>query len=185
MLEKISIYDPSRGIDIEAYTDGYSHDEYKNLCLMSILGPDSAVKGISSGVVSQKEIMIQSHDVWESFSAMRGEKYRIMSARLESGLLHQIVAMDAIFNKAGSSTGRKLIFVGQSGDIRDRIFSEIRASFGTPLLPAWKNWLLRQIHSENLIEIMEGNVQLARLNLNEKQLDSIVSSGVAEHSIRF
>ena len=185
MLQKISIYEPTKGIDIEAYTDGYSYDEYGNIYLLSLLGPDSAVKGISSGIVSLKEITIEGNDTWESLSSMRGEKYRILSARLESGLLHQIVVMDAIFNNAENGSSRKLIYVGQSDDIRDRIFSEIRNSFGTPILSGWKNWLLKQVHNENLIEVMEGNVRLARLSLNEKQLDSIVSSGVAQHSIKF
>ena len=185
MLQKISIYEPTKGIDIEAYTDGYSYDEYGNIYLLSLLGPDSAVKGISSGIVSLKEITIEGNDTWESLSSMRGEKYRILSARLESGLLHQIVVMDAIFKSAENGSSRKLIYVGQSDDIRDRIFSEIRNSFGTPILSEWKNWLLKQVHNENLIEVMEGNVRLARLSLNEKQLDSIVSSGVAQHSIKF
>jgi len=185
MLQKISIYEPTKGIDIEAYTDGYSYDEYGNIYLLSLLGPDSAVKGISSGIVSLKEITIEGNDTRESLSSMRGEKYRILSARLESGLLHQIVVMDAIFNNAENGSSRKLIYVGQSDDLRDRIFSEIRNRFGTPILSGWKNWLLRQVHNENLIEVMEGNVQLARLSLNEKQLDSIVSSGVAQHSIKF
>jgi hypothetical protein len=183
MLQKISIYEPYKGISIEAYTDGYSHDEYGNLYLISILGPDSAVKGISSGIVSLKEVTIDSNDDWESLSAMRGEKYRILSARLESGLLHQIVALDTLFR--AESTGKRLIYVGQGRDARDRIFGEIRSSFGTPILPEWKNWLLNQVHNENLIEIMEGNVQIARLNLNEKQLDSIVSNGVSQRSISF
>ena len=185
MLQKISIYEPTKGIDIEAYTDGYSYDEYGNIYLLSLLGPDSAVKGISSGIVSLKEITIEGNDAGESLSSMRGEKYRILSARLESGLLHQIVVMDAIFKSAENGSSRKLIYVGQSDDIRDRIFSEIRNSFGTPILSGWKNWLLKQVHNENLVEVMEGNVRLARLSLNEKQLDSIVSSGVAQHSIKF
>ena len=41
------------------------------------------------------------------------------------------------------------------------------------------------LKDENLIEIMEGTVQIARLNLNEKQLDSIVSNGVSQRSISF
>ena len=59
MIEKISMYDHAKGIDIEAFTDGYSIDEYGYLYLMSILGHDSAVKAISSGIVSLKDITIQ------------------------------------------------------------------------------------------------------------------------------
>jgi len=183
MLQKVSLYEPYKGINIEGHTDGYSSDEYGNLYLVSILGPDSAVKGLSSGIVSGKDIEIESGDTWLTLSAMRGEKYRILGARLESGLLHQIVAMEGIFKM--ESTGRKLIYAGRDADIRDRIFREIRNSFGTPILPGWKNWLLRRIQNESLIEIMEGNVKVALLTLNEKQLDNIICSGVSERSIKF
>ncbi len=183
MLQKISLYEPYKGIDIEGYTDGYSCDEYGNLYLISILGPDSAVKGLSSGIVSGKDIEIESGDTWLTLSAMRGEKYRILGARLESGLLHQVVAMEGIFKM--ETIARKLIYAGRDTDIRNRIFNEIRNGYGTPILPDWKNWLLRRIQNENLIEIMEGNVQVARLNLNEKQLDSIICSGISDRSIKF
>ena len=183
MLQKISLYEPYKGINIEGYTDGYSCDEYGNLYLISILGPDSAVKGLSSGIVSGKDIEIELEDTWLTLSAMRGEKYSILGTRLESGLLHQIVAMGGIFKMA--TTSRKLIYAGRDADIRDRIFKEIRSNYGTPILPDWKTWLLRRIQNENLIEIMEGNVQVARLNLNEKQLDSIICSGISERSIKF
>ena len=183
MLKKISLYEPYKGINIEGYTDGYSCDEYGNLYLISILGPDSAVKGLSSGIVSGKDIEIESGDTWLTLSAMRGEKYRILSARLESGLLHQIVVMEGIFKL--ETSGRKLIYAGRDTDIRDRIFKEIRINYGTPILPGWKNWLMRRIQNEKLIEIMEGNVRVARLTLNEKQLDSIICGGVSEHSIKF
>lgn len=183
MLQKLSIYEPYKGINIEGHSDGYSSDAYGNLYLISILGPDSAVKGLSSGIVSGKDIEIESGDTCLALSAMRGEKYRILDARLESGLLHQIVAMEGIFKV--ETTGRKLIYAGRNDDIRNRIFMEIRNNFSTPILPAWKNWLLRRIQSENLIEIMEGNIKVARLTLNEKLLDSIISGGISEHSIKF
>ena len=107
-------YEPYKGINIGGYTDGYSCDEYGNLYLISILGPDSAVKGLSSGIVSGKDIEIESEDTWLTLSAMRGEKYSILGTRLESGLLHQIVAMEGIFKMA--TTSRKLIYAGRDAD---------------------------------------------------------------------
>jgi len=52
-------------------------------------------------------------------------------------------------------------------------------------LPEWKNWLIRQIKNEELIDIMHGNIQLARVNIKEKQLDSIISEGVRAKRIGF
>ena len=126
MLEKISMYDPTKGINVEAYADGYSHDEYGNLYLISILGHDSAAKAISSGIVTLKDVMIYQDDAWMSYSAMRGEKYRIMSARLDSGLLHQIVVIDELLSQQNKNN---LIYVGNSKDINSVIFSVIKKNF--------------------------------------------------------
>ena len=183
MIEKISMYDHAKGIEIEAFTDGYSHDEYGYLHLMSILGHDSAVKAISSGIVSQKDVTIQQEGTWRSYAAMYGEKYRIFGARLDSGLLHQIVAIDALFNQANNSIG--LIYIGTSKDITTVIFNTIKKSLGTPLLPEWKDWLIRQVQKEELMKVMQGNVQIVRFSLTEKELDSIISEGVKQRSVRF
>ena len=183
MIERISMYDHAKGIDIEAFTDGYSYDEYGSLHLMSILGHDSAVKAISSGIVSQKDVTIQQEETWRSYAAMYGEKYRIFGARLDSGLLHQIVAIDALFNSANNSIG--LIYIGASKEITTVIFNTIKKNLGTPLLPEWEDWLIRQVQKEELIQVMQGNVQIVRFSLTEKELDSIISEGIKQRSIRF
>ena len=183
MIEKISLYDHAKGIDIEAYTDGYSYDEYGHLHIISILGHDSAVKAISSGIISQKDITIRQEGTWRRYAAMYGEKYRIFSARLDSGLLHQIVALDALFNTANNSIG--LIYIGAGKDITTVIFNSIKKNLGTPLLPEWKDWLIRQVQKEELITVMHGTVQIVQFSLTEKELDSIISEGVQQRSIRF
>jgi hypothetical protein len=182
MIERISMYDYAKGIDIEAYTDGYSYDEYGYLHLVSILGHDSAVKAISSGIVSQKDVTIQQGNNWAGYAAMYGEKYRIFGARLDSGLLHQIVAIDALFNSVNNSIG--LIYIGTSKEITTVIFNTIKKNLGTPLLPEWKDFI-RQIQKEELMKGMHGTVKIVQLSLTEKELDSIISEGIKQRSIRF
>ena len=182
MLQKISMFDYYKRIGIKAYTDGFSYDEYEYLYLVSIIGHDSAVKGLSSAIVSLKEVTIDLYDDCEvSVCAMPGEKYRIMSARLDSGFLHQIVTMETLLKQ----TNNKLVYIGDTKDTNNVIFSMIRKNFGTPLLPAWKDWLIRQIRNENIVDIMQGNVQLAKINLKEKHLDSIISNGIKNRNIGF
>ena len=183
MIEKISMYDPLKGLDIEAFTDGYAFDEYGYLYLMSILGHDSAVKAISAGIVTLKDITILQEGTWKSYTAMHGEKYRIMSARLDSGLLHQIVTMDALFNQGDSK--RDLVYIGNNRDINQTIFHTIKKNLGTPLLTEWEDWLIREIQKEGLIEVMQGNVPIAKLSLTEKQLDLFISEGIKQRRIRF
>lgn len=183
MIEIISLYDHIKGIDIEAYTDGYSYDEYGYLHLISILGHDSAVKALSSGIVSLREVTIQQQGTWKSYRAMYEEKYRIVSPRLDSGLLHQIVGLDALFHSAGNSIG--LIYIGTNTDITIILFNTIKKHLGTPLLPEWKDWLIRQVQKEELIQDMLGTVPIVRFSLTEKELDSIISEEIKQKSIRF
>lgn len=182
MLHKISMFDYYKGIGIKAYTDGFSYDEYEYLYLVSIIGHDSAVKGLSSAIVTFKEVTIDLDDDCKiEVCAMPGEKYRILSARLDSGFLHQIVTMETLLKQ----TNNKLVYIGNKKDTNNIIFSMIRKNFGTPLLPAWENWLIKQIHNEGVVDVMQGNVQLVKINLKEKQLDSIISNGIKNRNIRF
>ena len=183
MIEKLSMYDPLKGFDVQAFTDGYAFDEYGYLYLISILGHDSAVKAVSAGIVTLKDIMILQEGTWKSCTAMYEEKYRILSARLTSGLLHQIVAMDALLNQGDTKGG--LIYIGDTRDIKKIIFHTIKKTLGTPLLTEWKDWLIREIQKEGLIEVIEGNVPIAKLTLTEKQLDSLISEGIKQKRIRF
>ncbi len=183
MIERISMDDYAQGIAITAYTDGYSYDEYNSLYLISILGHDSAVKAISSGIISQRDVTIEREGTWRSHRALYGEKYRIMSARLESGLLHQIVAVDELFSQGSNSRG--LIYIGRGTDMNTVIFNTIKKNLGTPLLPEWSEWLIRRVKEEDSLELMEGTVPVVRLTLGEKELDSIISEGIQQRSIRF
>jgi len=182
-MHKISMFDHYKRIGIKAYTDGFSYDQYGYLYLVSILGPDSSVKGLSSAIVSLRDVTIDLDDDYEvSVCSMPGEKYRILSARLDCGLLHQIVVMESLISQKANA---KLVYIGDEKETSNIIFNMIRKNFGTPLLPEWKNWLIRQIKNEELIDIMQGNIQLARVNIKEKQLDSIISEGVRTRKIGF
>ena len=183
MIETLSMYDYAKGIDITAYTDGYSYDEYGSLYLISLLVHDSAVKAISAGIVTLKDITILQEGTWKSYAAMHGEKYRILSARLTSGLLHQIVAMDALINQADNKRG--LVYIGTNRDIDHILFHAIKKNLGTPLLTEWEEWLIEEMESEGLIEVMQGNVYIAKLSLTEKELDALISEGIKQRRIRF
>ena len=183
MLQKISMFDYSKGIGIKAYTDGYSYDHYGYVHFISILGQDSSVKGLSSAIVLMRDVTIDIDDENElTIGAMPREKYRILSARLDSGLLHQIVVMDAILNK---NSNNNTVYIGDKSETSNVIFGMHRKSFGTPLLPEWKSWVIRQMQNEEMFKLLEGNISLAKINLKERQLDSIISDGIKTKSISF
>ena len=129
MIHHISMFDYHKGIGIKAYTDGYSYDEYGYLHLISILGNDSAVKGLSSAIVTLNDISIESDDHDEiSVCAMPGEKYKILSARLDSGLLHQIVAREDLLK-----ADKKLVYIGNKKDAHNVIFRMIKKNLWNPV----------------------------------------------------
>ncbi|MFH1470652.1 MAG: hypothetical protein ABIF01_02805, partial [Candidatus Micrarchaeota archaeon] len=109
MLQKIRHYDHDKGIHVECYTDGYAYNDYNELYLASVVGLDSAVKAVASAAVSGKEIELLGKHATSIF-ANRYEKYRMLSTKLPSGLLHQIVAAEGFFTAEGAS---KILYVAE------------------------------------------------------------------------
>lgn len=182
MLKKIRHYDHYKGIHVECYTDGYSFNEYNELYLLSAVGFDSAVKGITSAAVSSREIEILSEDEVTSVYTNRYEHYRILSAKLPSGLLHQIVAVEAFFTEEGMS---KIIYVPEAQDVEEVVYHKLQQSYTIPAMPEWAEWLYQKLIENNCIEELKGTIKVFKLNVHEKSLDELISEGVKNKEISF
>lgn len=182
MLQKIRHYDYYRGIHIEAYTDGYSYNEFNELYLLSVVGHDSAVKGITAAAVSGKEIEAFEGDYVISVYASRNEKYRILSTKLPSGLLHQIVAAESFFTEEGMS---KIIYAAEGQSIEDVVYHKIQQSYTVPAIPEWAEWVYDKITDNGWVEELKGTIKVLTLNVHEKQLDELVSEGIKSKEISF
>jgi hypothetical protein len=106
MLNSVVFEEGWRDIKVSAYVDQYAYDPANRaLLFMSVAGNEQAVKAISSAIVSCKEVSIGQEEDSEEF--MRGHpasRYRIMSAKLFGGALHQLVADARFFiNSDGQS----------------------------------------------------------------------------------
>jgi len=182
MLEKIRHYDHCRGIHIECHTDGYSYSEYNELYLLSVIGFDSAVKGITSAAVSGKEIEILSEDNVAIVYANRHENYRILSAKLPSGLLHQIVAAECFFTEEGAS---KIIYVAERQTVEEAVYHKLQQSYTIPAIPEWAGWIYQKLVENNWVEQFKGNIKVLQLTVHEKSLDELVSEGIKNKEIFF
>ena len=182
MLQKIRHYDHFRGIHIECYTDGHAYNEYNELYLLSVVGHDSAVKGITAAAVSGKEIEVFAGDYVISVYASRNEKYRILSTKLQSGLLHQIVAAESFFTQEGMS---KILYAAEGQSIEEVVYHKIQQSYTVPAIPEWADWIYDKLTDNGWVEELKGTVKVLKLNVHEKQLDELVSEGIKNRDISF
>jgi hypothetical protein len=182
MLKKIRHYDHYKGIHVECYTDGYSYNEYDELYLLSAVGFDSTVKGITSAAVSGRETEILSEDEIISVYTNRCEHYRILSAKLPSGLLHQVVAVEGFFTEEGMST---IIYVPEGQNVEELAYHKLQQSYTIPAIPEWAGWLYKKLVESGCVEELKGTMRVLKLNVHEKTLDDLISEGVKNKEISF
>lgn len=181
MLHKVRHYDYYRGIHVECYTDGYAYDAYNELYLLSVVGHDSAAKGVTAAAVSGREIEILTERTISVYAA-RYENYRILSTKLPSGLLHQIVAVENFFTQEGTS---KIIYVAQGQNIPQVLYHKIQQSYTVPAIPQWAEWLYKKLIEYECITELKGTVKALKLDAHEKGLDELVSEGIKNKEITF
>jgi NADH:ubiquinone oxidoreductase subunit len=178
MLVKIRHHDYHREIRIECYTDGYIYNDYDEFYLISVVGFDSAVKGIAAAAVSFKQIEILT-EAPITLYASRTEKYRILTAKLQSGLLHQIVCSDVFFTEGNT----KIIHIPRGMGIPQTIYKKIGQAYTIPVIPEWAGWLHSRIIENDLLKELKGNMKAYELSTHEKQLDELISEGIRNKEI--
>jgi len=181
MLQKLTYHDYHKSIHIECYTDAYAYNEYSELFLLSVVGYDSAVKGLTSAAVTGREIEIIT-DYTIRINASKFEKYRILNTKLPSGLLHQIVVADSFFTQEEKS---KIIYVTERHNTPEVVYHKIQQSYTVPAIPEWAEWLYSKISENGWVEELEGNLKVLKLDMHEKALDELISEGVKNKEITF
>jgi NADH:ubiquinone oxidoreductase subunit len=178
MLVKIRYHDYHREIRIECYTDGYIYNDYDEFYLLSAVGFDSAVKGITAAAVSFREIEIITEPPITLYAG-RNEKYRILSTKLTSGLLHQIVCCESFFTESDT----KIIHIPRGLNIPRTIYKNIQRGYTIPAIPEWAEWLHLRITENELLKELKGNMKAYELRTHENQLDMLISEGVRNKEI--
>lgn len=181
MLQKVRFRDYGNGIDVEAFTDGYAYDEYSYLYLLSVAGHDSSVKAITSAAVSGRSIEIESERPVELYTPYSA-KYRILSTKLPSAALHQVVAEEGFF-RSPDRPGN-LLYVDRANHA-SLVYEAVRTGYPVPLVPEWSGWLYRKLRREGYVNELQGTRKVLRLRLDEETLDSLISEGVSNGEISF
>lgn len=182
MLEKVRYEDYSKEVEVEAFTDGYAYDQYSHLYLISVAGYEARVKAITSALVSGRDIEIVGKDttsVCQDFS----QKYKILSTKLGSGLLHQVVLAEGFFKS--SDNGNRLLYFDNESDAPELVYNSIKKGYSVPLIPEWSQWLHRKLKQEDCLGELSGTKKVIKLSVSEEQLDSFIAEGVKKGKIRF
>ncbi|MCI0330691.1 MAG: hypothetical protein L0196_07035 [candidate division Zixibacteria bacterium] len=182
MLEKVKYAEHWKGVDVEAYTDGYAYDQESRLYLMSVAGYEAKVKAITAALVTGREIRIigrKNTSVRQDFS----HRYRILGTTLGNNLLHQIVLADVFFK--ASYNGDKLLYVDRDEDAPALVYNSVRGDYSVPLIPEWSEWLYGKIRREKCLDELLGSRRVIRLSVREEELDAFISEGIRNGEIEF
>ena len=122
MLERVRYVEPTKRVHVEAFTDGYAYDDYSRLYLLSAAGRESNVKAVTAAVINGARVEIVSDDII-AVTKSYGDKYRVLSSRLPSGFLHQVVLSEAFLES--ENNGSKLIYVGREEDAAKVVYEAV------------------------------------------------------------
>ena len=181
MLEKVRFRDYDRGLDVEAYTNGYAYDEYSCPYLLSVGGRDSTVKAVTSALVGGRTVEIMSNRIIE-LNKSYDTRYRILSGRLPGSSLHQVVAEEGFFRSG--DTPETLLYV-ENDNPAQLVYEAVRGGYPVPVVPDWVDWLYGKLRTKGHVRELKGTLKVLRLSVNEGILDSLISEGVGNGEISF
>ena len=174
--------DPAAGVHVESLTDGYVHDDHWRVYMLSVAGHDSAVKAITAALVSGRSIDVVS-DSTLTLMKPYGEHYRVLSSKLPSAFLHQMVVSERFFD-AGED-GQRLIYIGDGEEADAILYEVVRSSYAVPLIPEWSRWLYGKLADVEALGELSGTRTVLTLDADEELLDELISEGVATGEIGF
>ena len=174
--------DPERGIGVEAFTDGYAFDLHERVYMLSVAGHDSSVKAVTAALVSGRPIDVVA-DRTITLTKPYGEHYRVLSSKLPSAFLHQMVVSPR-FSDAGED-GQRLIYIGEGEEADAILYEVVRGSYAVPLIPEWSRWLQEKLADVEALGELSGTRRVLTLDADEELLDELISEGVATGEISF
>jgi len=185
MLDTVVFEEYWRSIKVSAYTDLYAYDpEDEALLFISIAGNEQAVKAISSAIVAGKTISINHEGQPELLlNGHHVSRYRVMSTKLPGGWLHQIVADSRFY--VNSNTDSRLVVIPADTQPPAAIYSQVLAPLGSPVIPAWAQWVCDRLQDIDRLRDMAGALRVAEITVDDRILDEIVSEGIRMGQINF
>lgn len=150
-MKRVFFYNQGES-NIEAFTDRYVYDNI-TLRMISLIGSDSAVKAIAGRFLKNKAV---DCDIWveeigntdrykrDYFSRDNKAHYKVMTAKLRAGMVHQIIADTRFFEiDPKDSDGTRFVYVGPGEDPYRVVYEAFLKDIPTPMLPEWTEPVLK------------------------------------------
>ncbi len=184
MLERVSFVDWRNGNHVEVYTDRYAYDPVSmSLHLVSLAGNDSAVKAVSAAIVGHREVSIHREGKTAlGLSAHYGITYRILSAKLDCSVVHQIVADERFFHP--DDRGDHLLMVPPDAKLAAVLYQRVLSHVASPLVPEWAGWICSRLSEEQYLKELEGTVKVVEARAEEYLMDQLVCERLEQKEIR-
>jgi hypothetical protein len=193
VVHPLFYYDGKRGLHVEAHTDAFVWDNTRSnrgdpeLVLMSLVGPDAAVKALSSVLISRSGPvtvrMGQTRVELKLPPAYDEETFMLLSTKLPCGALHQIVASSTMLNPQPDKIS--YLLTPQNEDPAQKVYDLVKRLHPVPLIPAWKDWLYAALLDVGKLWPLQGTIPNAMaLNVTGDFLDHAIADGVRYGGLR-
>jgi hypothetical protein len=184
MLNSVVFEETWPNIKVSAYVDQYAYDPANGaLLFMSVAGSEQAVKAISSAIVACKTVSIRKRKSEELVRGHPASRYRIMSAKLPGGALHQITADARFF--INSDALSRLVIIPAGAQHHETVYKQILDPLASPVIPVWSQWIYERLLETDRLREMAGTLNVVEVRIDDHVVDELVSEGVRMGIIDF
>jgi hypothetical protein len=184
MLHAIVFEESRQNTKVSAYVDRYAYDPMNGaLLFVSAAGTEQAVKAISSAIIASKMLSVRRGKTEELLRGHSALRYRILSAKLSGGPLHQITADTRFY--LNSNVESRLVVIPAGAQPHEAIYKQILEQLSSPVILAWSQWIYGRLLQMNRLREMAGTLKVVEARVDVHVVDELVSEGIRMGIINF
>ncbi len=164
-------------ISMRAYCDRYAVSNQNNiLYLLSISGPDSAVRGIIAAIQTGESISIRGDG--EAINCRKGiSPLRSFTTKLQyENLTHGVCVDTSLWEM------NKEILILKNDP--ETVYHILHKYFSITAIPEWKNWIHKKLQ-EYIAPLRCYGMEAFLLTITEEEIDTIISAGCRTGELKF
>jgi hypothetical protein len=177
-MRTVSFYKWSAKIAITAYCDQYAVSAENVLYFISLVGPDSAVRGIIAAIHTGESIRIRGDgeyvDCQKGIAPLKSFTTKLGYENFTHGV--------CVDTSAWEIDQRSELLILKN--TQAAIYVLLHKNFAITAIPEWQAWLHKRV-SEFIIPLHCYGLEAFLLKLTEAQLDEIIAAGCVSGELRF
>ncbi len=164
-------------ISMRAYCDRYAVSNQNNiLYLLSISGPDSAVRGIIAAIQAGENISIRGDG--EAINCRKGiSALRSFTTKIPYESLTHGVCVDTSLWEMN----KEILLLKND---QETVYHILHKYFSITAIPEWKNWIHQKLQ-EYITPLRCYGTEAFLLTITEEELDTIISTGCRTGDLKF